>query len=55
MDVRHQPGPPSVHRNLWHTIVLVAGGLDMIQLTRAMKDDADAQEHIVELLNRRPI
>ena len=51
IDGRLTPTRPAARPpQLWHTIALEAGGPDMIQLTRAMKDDADAQEHIVELL-----
>jgi hypothetical protein len=44
------PQRPSERPPLWHTHAQVAGGPAMSEFTQTMKDDAAAQEHIIELL-----
>jgi len=41
---------PAERPPLWHTFAQEAGGACMVSFTKAMKDDAAAQEHVVELL-----
>jgi hypothetical protein len=45
--LQHRPAerPP-----LWHTFPQEAGGPPLLDFTQAMKDDAAAQEHVVDLL-----
>jgi len=53
-DGRATPGnaPHCVAKRppLWHAFAQEAGGPDMLEFTQAMKDDAAAQDHVVELL-----
>jgi hypothetical protein len=44
------PQRPAERPPLWHTFPQEAGGPDILQFTQTMKDDAAAQEHVVELL-----
>ena len=41
---------PAERHPLWHTFPQEQGGPNIMAFTKAMKDDATAQEHIVELL-----
>jgi len=54
MDMESTPSPyvqrPAERPPLWHTFAQEAGGPCMVSFTKAMKDDAISQEHVVELL-----
>lgn len=49
-DGRKSPACPAERKPLWHCHPQEAGGPDILEFTRAMKDDAATQEHVVELL-----
>lgn len=44
------PQRPAERPPLWHTFPQEAGGPPLLDFTQTMKDDAAAQEHVVELL-----
>jgi hypothetical protein len=46
----HSPLDAPLRLRRWHILPQEAGGPDMVELTRAMKDDAAAQEDVPEML-----